>query len=115
VKRLGRKHGAKHRQGQIKRMVADPLQIARVTFLKCQSSEPRLCSSLVSGVNEVFGNVDSNHDSPQPGERDRRGAIAAAKVQHPKRWLYSERLYECFSRLTHQGGDLGKVPFLPQR
>src|SRR6185503_15341157 len=56
VKGLGRKHGAEYGQRQIKRTVADPLQVARISFLKCQSSEARLRSSLVSGVNQVFGN-----------------------------------------------------------
>ena len=94
-------------------MVADALQVARISFLKCQSSEARLCSSLVSGVNEVLSNVDSNNVSPQKGERNRSRAISATKVQHPQRRPYSERLYDGFSRLTHQGGNFGKVPFFP--
>src|SRR6185503_7280691 len=91
VKGLGRKHGAEYGKRQIKRMVADSVQVARISFLKCKSSEACLCRSLVSGINEVFGNVDSNNVSPQTGERNRRGAISTAKVQHPQRRLYSER------------------------
>jgi len=48
-----------------------------------------------------------------PGES--RCAIAAAEVQHPQRRRYPKRLCNCFSRLSHQGGNLGKVTFLPQR
>src|SRR5260221_8364423 len=96
-------------------MVTDPLQVARISLLKCQSFEPPLRSSFVPGVNEVPGNVDSNNFSTQKGEGNRRGAISAAEVQSPQRRRYLERLNDSFARLTHKGGNLGKVAFLPHR
>src|SRR6185503_12538656 len=95
-------------------MVADPLQVARVSFLKGQSGETCLRSSLVPGVNEVPGNVDADNFSSHPRQGNGRGTITAAEVQHPQRRRYSERLYNGFSRLTHQGGNLRKVALLPQ-
>src|SRR6266487_135889 len=96
-------------------MIADPLQVARISLLKFQSAETRLRSSFVPGVNEVLGNVDSNNFSPQKGQRNRRSAISTAEVQNAKRRRHAERFNDCFSRLTHEGGNLGKVAFLPQR
>src|SRR4029077_1345017 len=96
-------------------MVADPLQVARISLLKCQSFETRLRGSFVPRVNEVPSNVDSDHFSPQSRQRNRRSAISAAQVQNPQRRRYPERFDYCFSRLPHQGGNLGKVAFFPQR
>src|SRR5712691_3239684 len=80
VEGLGSKHGAEYGEGQIKRMIADPLQVAGVSFLKFQSFETRPRSAFVSGVDEVLGNVDSNNFSPQKGERNRRRAVSATEV-----------------------------------
>ena len=95
-------------------MVIDPLQVARVSLLESKPSETRLRRTLLSRGNEVLGNVDSNNVSAHLCEGNGCGAISAAKVQDPQRRPYSERFYDCLSRLTHQGGNLGKVPFLPQ-
>src|SRR3989344_8700436 len=38
----GSKHGAEYREGQIKRMVTNPLQVARISLLKCQFCETHL-------------------------------------------------------------------------
>jgi len=114
VEGLGCKHGSEYGDGQIERMIADPLQVARISLLKLQPVETRLRSSFVPGFNEVPGNVDSNDFSPQTGQGNRRRAISAAKVQNPQRRRYSERLNECLARLAHQGGNLGEVAFLPQ-
>src|ERR1700687_3626114 len=114
-KGLGANMAAKTREGQTERVVADTLQVTRISLLKWQSVETRLGSSSVAGVNEVLGNVDSNNFSPQAGEGNRRSAISAAEVQDPQRRRDPERLHDCFPRLTHQGGNLGKDAFLPQR
>ena len=49
------------------KMVADTLQVARISLLKFQPVETRLRSAFVPGVDEVLGNVDSNNVSPQTG------------------------------------------------
>src|SRR5438132_4059363 len=95
-------------------MVAHPLQVAGVPLLKFQPVETHLRSSFVPGVNEVPGNVDSNHFSSRLCEGNRRRAIAAAEVQHPQWRRYPERLNQGFSRLTHHGGNLSEVAFFPQ-
>ena len=64
VKGLRGKHGAKYRDRYIKRMVADALQVARISLLKFKPVETRLGSPFVPGFNEVPGNVDSNHLRP---------------------------------------------------
>jgi hypothetical protein len=95
-------------------MVVDPLQVARISLLKSQSVETRSRRSFVPGINEVLGYIDSNNFGPQKGYRKRCRAISAAEVQNAQRSLYPERLNDCFSRLTHESCDLGKVAFLPQ-
>ena len=114
-KGLGANMAPKTERGQVKGVIADPLQVARISLLKSQSVETRLRRSFVPSFNEVLGNVDSNNFSPQKGERNRCSAISAAEVQNPQRRRYLERLDDCFTRLTHEGGNLGKVTFLPQR
>ena len=64
VEGFGRKHRAKYGEGQIEGMIADPLQVTRISLLKLQLVEARLGSPFVSGVNEVPGNVDSNYFRP---------------------------------------------------
>jgi len=46
-------------------MVADPLQVGRISLLKFQPVETRLRSALVPGLNEVLSNVNSNNFSSQ--------------------------------------------------
>src|SRR5262249_49202820 len=64
--------------------------------------------------NEVPRDVDSNHFSSRPGERNGRGSVSAAQVQNPQRRFYPEGLNDYFSGLTHEGGNLGEVAFFPQ-
>ena len=78
VEGLGSKHCAEYGHGQIKRMVADPLQVSRIALLKFQLIETRLRGSLVPCVNQVLGDVDSNNFCPQKGERNGRSAVSAA-------------------------------------
>ena len=94
IEGLGRKHGAKHGERQVKRVVGDAFQIGRVAFLKLQVVQTRFGRPLVPGFDEVPGNVDSQDVGPQTGERQRRRAIAAAEVQHPKRRRDPEGLRE---------------------
>ena len=74
---LGCKHGAEHREGQVKRMVLDRLQFARISFLKFQTAETRFSGSPVPGLHEVPGDVDSSDFRPLKGQRQRRGAVSA--------------------------------------
>ena len=96
-------------------MVADSFQVARVSFLKFQPVETRLRRSFVPGLNEVPGDVDSDNVGAHTGQRNRGCAISAAEVQSPQRRRDPERLNDCFSGLTHERGNLGKVAFFPQR
>ena len=45
----------------------------------------------------------------------RRGAISATEVQNPEGRRYAEGFNDSFAGLAHEGGDLRKVAFLPQR
>ena len=45
IERPGCEHGAEHREGQIKRMIADSLQVARIALLEFQLREARLAGS----------------------------------------------------------------------
>ena len=65
VERLGCEHGAKHGKRQIKRMVGDAFQVARISLLKFQIGETRLRRSPVPGLNQIAGDVDSNDFSPR--------------------------------------------------
>ena len=58
-----------------------PCRLHASPSLKVSRLSPSLRGSFVSGTNEVRGNVDSNNFRPQTCQRNRRGAIAAAKVQ----------------------------------
>ena len=99
VEGLGSKHGAEYREGQIKRMVADPLQVARIALLKRQSLEPRRRGPLVPGVDEVLGDVDADDVRSQLRQGNRRRAISAAEVQDPQRRRDPERLDERLRRI----------------
>ncbi len=114
IEGLGRKHGAEHGERQIKRVVGDSVQAARVSFIKLQTVETCLCSSPVSGFHEVPGDVDSSDFSPHKGQRHRRGAVSAAEVQGPQRQRYPDRIHDRFARFTHEGSNLCKVAFFPQ-
>ena len=52
---------------QIERMVADLLQVARVSLLELQPVETRLRSSSISCGDQIFRNADSHYFSPQEG------------------------------------------------
>src|SRR5881296_2766992 len=56
-------------ESQIKGVVADPFQVARISFLEFQSVEIRFRSPLISRVDEVLRNVDSHDFGPETGER----------------------------------------------
>src|SRR5207253_10936739 len=103
------------RERQIKGVVADPFQVARISFLEFQSVQTLLRSPPVSGVDEVLRNVDSHDFGPETGERERRGAISAADIEDPHRRRDPESLHKYLSRLTHECCDLGEVTLFPQR
>src|ERR1700685_906002 len=114
VEGLGCKHGTEYRDGQIERMVAHLLQVARVSFLKLQTAETCLHSSSLPGSHEFSCNVDSSYFSPQTGKRHGRGAIAATEVQSAQGRRYPDRFYDALSRFTHEGGNLSEIAFFPQ-
>lgn len=78
-------------------MIRDPFQIARISFLKPQPAEAQRRRPFIPGLNQVSRNIDSCDVSPQMGERNCRGAIAAAKVQDAQRRRYPGRCNHGFS------------------
>ena len=63
-------------------MVADPFQVARISFLEFQSVEIRRRGPLVSGIDEVLRNVDSHDVGPETGER-RSGGFETTYLKVP--------------------------------
>ncbi len=114
IEGLGCEHGAEHGEGQIKRIVVDAFQIARISFLKLQPVETCLRGAFVPGLHQVPGDIDSHHIGAQTGQRNRRRAVSAAEVQRPQRRRYPEGLDDRFSGLTHESGNLREVAFFPQ-
>src|SRR5262245_27015926 len=114
IEGFGRKHGAEHGEGQIERMVGDPLQVARIAFLKLQVAEARRRGSFVPGFNQVSGDIDSDNFSSQTGDWNCCGAIAAAQVQNLHLRSYPEGISDCFSRLTHERRNLCEIAFFPE-
>jgi hypothetical protein len=64
-------------EGQIKRMVADPFQVGRISFLEFQVVEPCLSSSLIPRIHEVSGDVIPVTSAPKQ-------AIGMAVVPSPQ-------------------------------
>ena len=50
-------------------------------FLEFQPGETGIRGSPIPGVNQISRNIDSQNIRPQLSERNRRGAISAAKIQ----------------------------------
>src|SRR5262245_48587581 len=60
IEGLWGKHGSEHGDGQIEGIVGDALEIACITLLERQSSEPLCRGPAVPRLNEIPGDIDAD-------------------------------------------------------
>ncbi len=114
VKRPRSKHGAEDGQRQIEGFVLNILQMAGISFLKFQARETLRFRSLVAGLDEIAGDIDSGHVCARPCQRYRRCPIAATEIENLERGTNTEGVNQRFSGLAHETRNFSEVAFLPQ-
>src|SRR6185436_15680132 len=86
-----------------------------VAALEAQVGEARGARPLVAGGDQVCGDVDAEHVGAAPGDRQRRGAVAAAEVENLRAGGDGEVGDELGAALAHGPRDAREIAFLPQR
>src|SRR6185369_16343962 len=99
---------------EVERAVRDALEVACIAFMEAKIPEPGLRGPLVACLDEVAGDVDAGDVGAELRERERRGAVAAAQVQHLDRRFDAERAGHRLAGLAHECGDRGEVALLPE-
>src|SRR5262249_57245860 len=77
--------------------------------------EMMLPSAVVSGFDEVAGDVDAQHVRPAARRRQRRRAVSTAEIEHLEPRLHAEALHHRLAAFAHALRNAGEVALLPER
>src|SRR5262249_58126016 len=92
----------------------DLVQVARIALLEPEVRETMLPGTVVSGLDEVAGDVDAQHVRPAARRGQRRCAVATAEIEYPEPRLHAEALDQRLTALPHALRDAGEVALLPE-
>src|SRR6516164_3243756 len=114
IKRLGREHGSKDADDEVKRLIFQVVQIRGVTLLKLAVCETVPLGAPVSSVNQVLRNSDTQHVRSEPGCRHCGRSIAASEIQNLEAFCEPQTLDQRLSAFPHAPGNARKVAFFPK-
>src|SRR5262249_37373611 len=92
----------------------DLTQVTGVAFLERAIGKTFRFRAPIAGLHEVARDVHAQHLRTAARCRQRRGAIAAAEVEHLETARDAESLDQRLAALTHALRDAGEVALLPE-
>src|SRR5262249_31343326 len=73
-----------------------------------------LARTSVSRLDEITGDVDTQHVRPPTRRGQRRGAVSTAEIEHLEPRLHTEAFDDRIAALAHALGDAREVALLPE-